>query len=449
MALKTCKEILDEISELRINAQSVLEVAESEDRELTGDEQSSFDEFVDKADSLESTELPRAEKRAELTAKAKQAAKLQNRIDSGDVQFGQNDGEFPKNFKVPVRARAARKLEVYENERDAYVAGNVILANIFGNEKATRFCNDMGLSPRNAQLEGQDPKGGFLVPEEMQRTLIRLREERGVFPRYARNYPMASDSVFVPRDINDQTAYWVGENVAITESDVDMGGAKIVAEKLACLTKVSSELDEDSVVDIGEMVTRSMAYAMADKIDEAGFNGDGTNTYGGVVGLKNALNASAVNDAASGNVSGATMDLTDFETTVGLLAQYPGIRPVWFMHSQYFWASAARLMDAAGGNRVQDLGSGPVMQFLGYPVVFTQVLPSAPSTSTISAYFGDLSLAATIGSRRNVRTQISVDRYFENDMIGIKCTQRVGITVHERGDTIRTRPVVALKHAAS
>jgi len=85
----------------------------------------------------------------------------------------------------------------------------------------------------------------------------------------------------------------------------------------------------------------------------------------------------------------------------------------------------------------------------GYPVVFTQVMPNSPGVSTICAYFGDLSLAATVGTRRAVRTQVSVDRYFENDMIGIKCTERVAINVHERGDSIRTRPIVALKTAAS
>ena len=100
---------------------------------------------------------------------------------------------------------------------------------------------------------------------------------------------------------------------------------------------------------------------------------------------------------------------------------------------------------------VQDLGSGPVLQWLGYPVTFVQVLTSTvtASTSTIVAYFGDLGLTATVGTRRAVTMQVSMDRYFENDLIGIKATQRVAINVHERGDTIRTRPMIALKTASS
>ena len=448
--LKNSQEIRDEISDQRIKAQAIVDVAKAEERDLSDDEQSSFDQLVDVADALESKDLVRAEKREDLELKAKQAIKLQAKVDSGDIQIGSDSGEIQNNFSVPIRAKSSRKLQAYTSERDAYVAGNVILANVFGNHKATQFCNDLGLGLRNAQVEGQDPKGGFLVPEEMQRTLIRLREERGVFSRYARNYPMASDSLFVPRDINDQTAYWVGENVAITESDVDLGGAELIAKKLACLTKVSSELDEDSVVDIGEMVTRSMAYAMADKIDEAGFNGTGTSTYGGVSGLVSVLNASATNDAASGNVSSATLDLEDFHNTAAILPEYSGSNNVWFMHKQVYWEAVVREQHAQGGSTGAEasMGLGTPMLF-GYPVVFTQVMPNSPSTSTICAYFGDLSLAATVGTRRAVRTQVSVDRYFENDMIGIKCTERVAINVHERGDTIRTRPIVALKTAAS
>jgi len=299
-------------------------------------------------------------------------------------------------------------------------------------------------------LSNDNSLGGFVTTDEMQSAMIRLREERGIFPRYANSIPMGADIITIPRMLADVTAYWSGEGAEITPSDATLGQAELMARKLACLTKISSELDEDAVVDVGDMITTSMAYAMADKIDEAGFNGDGTSTYGGVVGLKNALNSSAVQGALAGNDSALTLDLADFEAAVGKYPQYPGASPTWFVHSAVFWASMARLQNAAGGNAVNDLGNGPVMQFMGYPVAFSQVLPSTTSTlaSTIVAYFGDLRLGVSYGTRRSMRTEVSVDRYFENDLIGIKCTERIAITIHETGDTIRTRPIIALKTAA-
>lgn len=449
--LKSSNEIRDEISELRIKAQAIVDLAKSEERELSEEEQKSFDQFADDADGLEQGKLQNALKREDLEAKARQAHKLQARVERGDIAFGDAPENAAKQVVVPARAQSSRKLHCYENQRDAYVAGNVILAGLFGNESASRFCDSQGLRINNSQNEGSNIKGGFLVPDEMERSLVRLREERGVFPQYARSYPMASDSVFVPRDIADVSAYWVGEESAITESDKDIGGAELIAKKVACLTKVSSELDEDSVVDVAEMITRSMAYAMADKIDEAGFNGDGSSSYGGVTGLKNALNSAAIQDAASGNTGASTLDLADFENVAGLLPQYAGASPVWFVHSSVYYASMCRLMNAAGGTTGTEIANGTERRFLGFPVVFAQVLPSetGASASSILCYLGDLSLAATVGNRRNVRTQVSVDRYFENDLIGIKCTERVAINVHERGDSIRTRPIVALKTAAS
>lgn len=438
---KSC-DVEEHRSTLLTEAQAIVDIAKEEEREFTEAE-------TERLDAINNVELPKAD------AEFDRLQKIEKRVAERAGQKSENatsEGGFePENtIKIPARARAHRKLKAFETERDAYVAGQLYLATIRGNQSAREWCNSHGLAT-NTMVEGQGPKGGFLVPEEMQRALVRLREERGVFERYARTLPMGSDSMFVPRDINDVTAYWPGEGAEITASDNTLGAAELVAKKLACLTKVSTELDEDAVVDIGDMITRSMAYAMADKIDEAGFNGDGTNTYGGVTGLKNALHANATQDAASGNTGALTLDLADFEATVGLYPQYPSASPAWFVHSAVYWASMARLMDAAGGNRVQDLGSGPVMQFLGYPVVFSQVLPSTTgeSTSTILAYFGDLSLGATVGTRRSVQTMVSLDRYFENDLIGIKATQRVAINVHERGDTIRTRPIVALKTAAS
>jgi HK97 family phage major capsid protein len=324
----------------------------------------------------------------------------------------------------------------------------VILAGIYGNARAAQFCRDHGLQINAGMATNDNSSGGFLVPEEMQRTLIRLRESRGVFPQFANRIPMGSDIITVPRLLADVTAYWVGEEAEITASDPELGNAELMARKLAALTKVSTELDEDSVVEIGDLVTQSMAYAMADKIDNAAFNGDGTSTYGGVLGLANAIHANATKTAETGNNSALTLDLADFEAAAGMFPEYPGAEPRWFMSKPVYWASAARLMDAAGGNTNVTLSNGvPMQMFLGYPVTFVQVMPTTTSTlaSTIVAYFGDLRLGATYGTRRSIRTEVSRERYFETDQIGIKTTERVAINIHERGDTIRNRPIIALK----
>ena len=71
--LKSSNEIRDEISELRIKAQAIVDLAKSEERELSDEEQKSFDQFADQADKLEEGKLQNAIKREDFEAKARQA----------------------------------------------------------------------------------------------------------------------------------------------------------------------------------------------------------------------------------------------------------------------------------------------------------------------------------------------------------------------------------------
>lgn len=443
MSFPKVADLRQELAESVARMKAVVDMAKEEERDLSDDEVAEIDRLENSIPSIEA-KIERMEK---IDARTK--ALLDEKVSQAKAGDLPNDVEPSAAIKVPARAQVHRKLKAYDSEKDAYISGQLLLANLFGNRRSQEWCDNHGF--QNAMVTNDNAAGGFVTTDEMQRALVRLREERGVFTQYANNVPMGADTITIPRVLSDVTAYWPGEGAEITASDLSLGEAELATKKLACLTKISSELDEDAVVDIAEMVTTSMAYAMADEVDDAAFNGDGTSNYGGFVGLKNALNANAINDAASGNTGASTLHLTDFEATVGKVGQYPGADYRWYVHSAVYWASMARLMDAGGGNRVQDLGAGPVLQFLGYPVVFTQVMPSATgaSASTILCYFGDLRLGASYGTRRSMRTQVSVDRYFETDMIGIKATERIAVNIHERGDNIRNRPIVALKTASS
>jgi len=153
------------------------------------------------------------------------------------------------------------------------------------------------------------------------------------------------------------------------------------------------------------------------------------------VGVLNAVAAGSIYTAATGNTAFSTLDLADFEGMVGQLPAYAEGNAAWYVSKAGYWASMARLLDAAGGNTIQDLGSGPERVFLGYPVRYTQVLNSTltAQTSTNILCFGDLSMSAMLGNRRGISVMTSEHRYFENDQIGIKGTQRFDINVHERG----------------
>jgi HK97 family phage major capsid protein len=64
-----------------------------------------------------------------------------------------------------------------------------------------------------------------------------------------------------------------------------MDGVQLTAKKLAALVTLSSELDEDAIVEMVDYVANEIAWAMASKEDDCAFNGDGTSTYGGMKGV--------------------------------------------------------------------------------------------------------------------------------------------------------------------
>lgn len=447
-----------EIAKLSADSETITAAAAKDgNRKLTDDELKRMSE-IDAA-IIDSEKQLDAALTAERIQARRQKADKERDVETGAPVGAPDKADPPeapasRSFTIPASARKHGNLKAYdgpEGERDAYVAGQVILAGIFGNAKATTFCREHGLI-QNVQTTGDNSKGGFLVPDEMQRALIRLRESHGVFPQFANRIPMGSDLLRVPRMLSDVSANWVGEQQEIPSSEFGLGLAELMARKLAALVKVSSELDEDAIIDIGDMITTSMAYAMAFKIDDAAFNGDGTSQYGGTIGMKNALHSNARIVAESGNTGVKSLDLSDWEAVIGAYPQYPGASPRWFMHSAVYYNGPFDLMNSAGGNTNITLANGVSQpMLLGYPVTFVQTMPSevGAAVSTLPAIFGDLRLGASYGVRRQVRTEVSTERYFEHDLIGIKQTERIAILIHETGETINTRPILALQTAPS
>ena len=247
----------------------------------------------------------------------------------------------------------------------------------------------------------------------------------------------------------------MGENDTITTSDKTWSRVELTAKKIATLTRYSSEVAQDAVINMASDLAGEIAYAFSNWEDTAGFNGDGTSTHNGITGvtvkIDDGTHTASVVDAASGNTAVETLDLADFQKCVGTLPRYPGIRPVWFVH-QTVWANAMeRLALAQGGATAAEARMGGQFTFMGFPVVISQILDSTlgADTSVIKALFGDLSMAASMGTRRGVTVATSSDVYFTTDEIAIRGTERVAINVHELGDTSNAGPLLALKTAAS
>jgi HK97 family phage major capsid protein len=330
----------------------------------------------------------------------------------------------------------------------AYAAGMWFKATIFDSPEATEWCKSRGIAVTKAQGEGVDSAGGFLVPEELMANIIVLREQFGVFRQECRVIPMGSDTLNWPRRVGGLTAYFTGENSAVTESQASWDNINLTAKKLGALTRMSNEIAEDAVVSIADWLVGEIAYAFAAKEDDSGFNGDGTSSYGGIRGLS-AIFQDGSHTAGQYQVSSATlasMVIADFTGVIGTLPQYALGNAKWYMSQQMFYTAAGVALAKAGGNTTATLADPLTPRLLGFPVRFAQKLPiTTPGSGKPMFYFGDLSMASALGERRGVTIRRSDHRYFENDQIGLLGTERFDINNHDLGDTVSAGPLVAAK----
>jgi HK97 family phage major capsid protein len=417
-------------------------------RHLTEDESRAYDQLMDAA-AAALKEQTRCEK---LIAEKASLAQSVGRRSAPAAAVGAIV-ETPKPVEIR-NLRRSKKLVSFRGadaDRNAYTAGQWLLATIGGDTRAAQWCADNGIETR-ALATTSNSLGGYSVPEVLESTIIDLREERGVARRSLRVMPMSTDSHIIPRRASGLTAYFVAENSEITASDKAWDAVQLVARKLAVLCRYSSELNEDSILSIADDLASEIAYSFADKEDECAFNGDGTSTYGGIVGLKSGTNAGSKVTAATGNTAFSTLDLDDFEAMVGKLPQYAVAGARWYV-SRVGWAnSMLRLAEAAGGNTVAQVAGGAPLQFLGFPVEIVQVMNSTTAAQTSTdglAYLGNLQLAATMGTRRGISIQVDGSRYFEYDQLAIRGTERFDINYHERGTSTVAGPVVMLSTPSS
>lgn len=355
---------------------------------------------------------------------------------------------------LPGVARSSR-LKNFKGENAELRAlrfGKFMQASVFGSTKAAEWCRENGIEIK-AHSEGVNSQGGYFVPEEFSMEIIDLRDQYGLFRQLCQVMPMGRDTMTVPRRTGGLTAYAVGEATAITQSTAGWDQVRLTASKWGVLALISSELDEDAVINIGDLLIGEIAYAFAVAEDTAGFNGDGSSTYHGITGIiKRFTNgvgslAGAV-DAASGHDTFAEYDAADLNAVMAKLPQYVYLRgtPRWYC-SQTAWAlTFQRILQASGGLSLDDATGTYVYRYMGFPVMIHPSFPTATTdlSDTAVMLFGDIGMAVAFGDRRGMSVARSTEYKFAEDQIAIKATERFDINVHDIGDTTTAGPVVAL-----
>ena len=450
------KALLDELAKVVAEMEATTGApVEGEDPAMDSEQEASLRSLEERAEKLRTqieflqrVQAKELELRSvlERAAPAKAVAPAPETKETADV-------ETRTEYAVP---KSHNNLRAFRDAETAYRAGMHIKGFVFGDAEARRWCKDHGVETR-AQAGGINSLGGVLTSPELSNEVIRLVEEFGVYPQYARRMPMNSDTMVIARRTGGLSARPVGENVEVTASDVTFDNVELVAKIWGVANRVPNSLLEDSVIDLADLMAMEIAQAYAEAFDNAGFIGDGSSTYHGVTGVATKIlqsNYSASVVTATSNTTFGDLTMRNFTDVLSRLPLYARNRNARWYISPVGWGAAMMRLAMlpggtgnAGGNSADNVAAGFGEQFLGYPVTLVQSLESrlTGTTGGVACLFGDLSQAALFGDRRAISIKTASERYIEFDQTLTFATTRNAIVVNDLGSTTKAGPVVALK----
>ena len=426
------------------------------------DEAATLANRIDAVRAIEGDADKIAERDLELETLTADAAKLSKKI-----EFENSVVESAKNLRSVVdrcapapEVRAsepktriesipyAGKLRAFKSEEEAYKAGMWIKGHLRGDAEAKRWCQDYGVEAR-AQGSAASTTGSAFVPDILSNQVLRLVNEDSVFASNATPVNMPSDVVLVPKRTGGATAYWVNENTAITDSDPTHSQVTLTAKKVTAATKVSTELFEDSVVGIAEMLATELAYTLTTAVETVAFNGvvgnaplvAGICTSSGILAGSSATYAASLVTAAGDTFDEVTK--ANYLTMLGAMPSHSRQGAAWIV-SPYAFATSMQALDLAQGGSV-GLSQGMGLTFMGAPVLFShQMVGAGDQTGKVMALYANLRNAAHFGVRRGLEIASSDQVAFLSDQVVVRATMRCAISWSELGSDTAAGPVVAL-----
>ncbi len=266
----------------------------------------------------------------------------------------------------------------------------------------------------NSLVIGTDSEGGYLVPDEFERTLVDGLQENNIFRGLAHVIQTTSGDRKIPVVASHGSASWVDEEGAYQESDDAFSQVTIGAYKLGTMIKVSEELLNDSVFDIQSYLASEFARRIGNAEEEAFINGNGTSKPTGV------LNTAEVGVTAAGATAITADEIIDLFHSLSV--PYRG-KAVWLLNDttvQYL----RKLKDGNGQYLWQPgLVAGAPDTILGRPVKVSRYMPAIGAGNKTIA-FGDFNYY-WIADRQG-RSFRRLDELFAvNGQVGFRGSERV------------------------
>ena len=290
---------------------------------------------------------------------------------------------------------------------------------------------------KRAMSQGTDSAGGYLVPTQHIAELIEMLYDRAVVIALGATVldNLTGSPVEIPKQTGGATAYWPGENAAITDSNLTLDQLSLTPKVVGCLVKLSNRLIQLSNPSAEAMVRRDVATALALAIDLKALRGDGTsNTPTGIA------NTSGINTVAIGTSGG----VFDFDIAMQMIDELDVDNALKGKLGFAFHAKVKGKMkreripqfsgDGKGAFVMMPMTDAVLKERMGYAFETTNQIPTnltkGSGTSLSEVYFGNWEelLIANWGAMQIMASQETSDA-FEKNQTWVRILQDVDIGV--------------------
>jgi HK97 family phage major capsid protein len=363
---------------------------------LSAEDDATYNNMEKELDAL-TTEIKRMERRDAIEAELNKPV--------GSPLTGKPEKQEPE--------KVGRASNAYKEDFDRHLRGKTLLHNVLS--------------------EGTDADGGYLVPEEFERQIVKTLDEANVIRSLAKVITTNSERK-IPVAASHSTAQWTLENGAYTESNPTFGQKQIDAYKLTDLIRVSQELLQDSAFDLESYIADEFARAFGIAEEQAFCVGTGTNQPTGIF---------TANGGTVGVTAAATTAITADELISLVYAlKSPYRRNAKFLMNDATVAAIRKLKDLNGAYMWQpSVQAGQPDRLLGYEIYTSPYVPTL-AAGALAVAFGDFQ-NYWIADRAGRTVQRLNELYATNGQVGYVATERVD------GKVILAEGIQLLKMKAS
>ena len=319
------------------------------------------------------------------------------------------DAELSKPVNTPITTRPGAAKEDTKTGRasDAYRKN---FWNAMRSKTPDRSITD-------ALQIGTDSEGGYLIPDEFERTLLSGLEENNIFRTLANIIQTTSGDRKIPIVASHGSAAWVDEEGAYSESDDAFAQITLGAYKLGTMMKVSDELLNDSVFDLENYLSGEFARRIGNAEEDAFINGDGVGKPTGILAAKGGADIGVTTSSGTAFTADDLINLYH-----SLLTPYRK-KAVWLMNDSTV-QFIRKLKDSNGQYLWQpSLVAGMPNTILGCPVMVSRYMPEIGAGNKAVA-FGDFSYF-WIADRQGRSFMRLNELFAAHGQVGFRGSQRV------------------------